>query len=170
MIYATLFFTLLIGVYLIGRKLKRNLLPEIIIGFLLGLNWEIYSAHEWVYNSSKFIMINVGIETVPLGVVIAWSGSLATTMLLVYEVMKFFKLKSKFAFLIVGWFALFFVGLATELVGYYCNFWNYAVKFDLYFWPTALPLRIIIGWITIGTFNLATIKFYRDCVESKIKL
>jgi hypothetical protein len=169
MIYAVIFCILLIGLYLISRTLKRNLLPEIIISFLIGLNWEIYSAHEWVYDHSKLIMINVGIETIPLDVVIAWSVVLSAVILIVYETMKILNRTSKFAFLVIGCLVLFFVGFAIELVGYYGSFWTYTVKSDLYLWPTAIPLRIVIGWITLGTINLATIKFYRGYVEKKIR-
>jgi len=130
MIYAVIFCILLVGLYLIGRIVKRNLLPEIIISFLIGLNWEIYSAHEWVYNRSKLIMIDVGIEIIPLDVVIAWSVVLSAVILLVYEIMKILNRTSKFAFLVIGWLALFFVGFAIELVGYYGSFWSYIRCFD----------------------------------------
>jgi hypothetical protein len=160
---------LLIGIYLIGIKKDRNLLPEIIIGFLIGVNWEIYSAHEWAYDSSKFIMINLGIETIPLDVIIAWSGVQAAILLIVSEMMKLLKKRSKFVFLIFGWIALFFAGLTIEFVGYYGGFWYYSVITELSLWPTSIPLRIIFGWIVLGTCNLATILFYRDYVEKKIQ-
>lgn len=168
MIYTIFFLALLVCVYVIGRALKRNLLPEIIIGLLVGLTWEIYSAHEWIYDSSKLVMINLWIETIPLDVVIAWGASLAATMLLVYEIMKLLKARNKFSFLIIGWLALFIVGLCIELVGYYGGFWGYTVKSNLFFWPTKLPLRIVVGWVTLGTFNIATIKLYRDDLEKEI--
>lgn len=169
MIYVLLFLAFLVGVYIIGRLRGRNLLPEIVISLLIGLNWEIYSAHEWVYNSSKLLMVNVWIETIPLDVVIAWGASLAATILVVYELMALFKTKSRLAFLLSSWVALFFVGLVIELVGYYGNFWGYTVKSEILLWPTAIPLRVVFGWVTLGTYNLASISFYRDWVEKKIK-
>lgn len=170
MIYVLIFLVLLIGVWLTGKLLKRNLLPEIIIGTLIGLNWEIYSAHEWVYESSKFVMIDLLIETIPLDVVIAWGASMAVIMLLVYEIMELLKTENKFMFLIIGWLVLFIIGFSIELVGYYGGFWSYSIKSNLTFWPTEIPLRIVFGWVTLGTCNLATIKFYREVVEKKLKL
>jgi hypothetical protein len=136
---------------------------------LIGLSWEIYSAHEWVYNSTKLVMVNLWIETISADVVIAWGAALSATIMIVYELMDALKTKSKFVFLVAGWLALFAVGLAIEVIGYYGNFWNYTVKSEILFWPTLLPLRIVFGWVALGTYNLASISFYRDWVEKKLK-
>jgi len=68
------------------RARGRNLLPEIIIGMMIGLGWEMYSAHEWVYNSSKLVMIDLWIETYLWDV--SYVGRVARCSdIIVYEIM-----------------------------------------------------------------------------------
>jgi hypothetical protein len=170
MIYSLVFAAILASVYLLGRIRKMDLLPEMIIGFTIGLSWEVYSANEWVYDPSKLTMLNLWISTIPFEIVVAWGASLAATILAVNEIMKRFKTTSKLSFLLSGWIILFVFGALIEIIGYYNGFWGYTVKSDLWLWPTAIPLRIMLGWVTLGTCYLASIMFYRDTVKKGFSL
>lgn len=157
--------------YFISKKFwKKDLTGELIIGFFLGLFWEILTNEAWNYDVSRMITLYVGKAEIPLEIVMGWSFVLATSVLATELMQKKLKWHGKVSFFVLGIVSIFLIGFATEVIGINTNVWTYPDNRGVYqFGPVLLPLRVAFGWMFFGVIFLTTIKYYHHVIESELE-
>ena len=161
-------FSFLIIVYFIGKKFRKNLIGELIIGLILGLVWEIVTGRMWLYDVNKLIVFYVLGNEISVAVVIAWSVVLTASALFTWLLQKnIFKKINDMTYFVSGLISIPLICITAELIGYKAGLWRYYFTDNLV--PLLnLPAYVIGAWFLLGTIFLATIKVYEDEIEKKI--
>jgi hypothetical protein len=153
---------------LVGRLFKKNLIPEIIIGFAVGVSWEMVTAPLWIYNTNMLTAFYIEGQEIPIEVVLLWASTLSflsLTIGLMYE--KIFEktrkltfLSSLILFLVVGWL--------IEYIGTQYGFWSYSWdnKVNIF----SVPVVVLYGWVFESTLYVSTIQLYRKDIENLIRI
>ena len=81
-------FSLLLIVYFVGKKFRKNLTGEVIIALIIGLVWEIVTGHMLLYDIKKLIVFYVLGNEIPIAVIFAWSVVLTSSALLTWFLQK----------------------------------------------------------------------------------
>jgi len=169
MLWTVLSFVLLLIVYFIGKKFRKNLTGEVIIALIIGLVWEIVTGRMWLYDIKKLIVFYILGNEIPIALVIAWGAVLTATVLLTWLLQKkIFKKVNDITYFVGGLISILLICITAESIGYNAGLWTY------YFTENILPLVnlpvYIISWcFFFGTVFLATIKVYEDEIEKRIK-
>lgn len=160
---------LLVVIYFIGRFLKKNIVGVIIIGLIIGLIFEIQVAPMFLYDTKKLpYYFIVGVEAIPISIILAWSCTLSSCILLI-EIIK--KIRSEEItngkYFFYGLISLAITGVPLEFIGYYTGLWSYTYTENL-FLIGGVPWPAIIGWFFFGTVFLSTIKLYEGILKEKM--
>ena len=168
MIYLVLSLLSIPLVFLVGRLFKKNLIPEIIIGFAVGVSWEMVTAPLWIYNTNMLTAFYIEGQEIPIEVVLLWASTLSflsLTIGLMYE--KIFEktrkltfLSSLILFLVVGWL--------IEYIGTQYGFWSYS--WDLKVNIFSVPVVVLYGWVFESTLYVSTIQLYRKDIETLLRI
>ncbi len=70
-------------VFLFGRLFGRNLVPEIVLGFAIGVSWEVVTGPLWAYNPAMLTIFYVEGQEIPLEVLLLWSATLSSFSLVI---------------------------------------------------------------------------------------
>ena len=62
----------LVLIWFTGKALKRNLLPEMILGLIIGFSWELTTAPMWNYNISNLTLFYIEGQEISLDVTLLW--------------------------------------------------------------------------------------------------
>ena len=168
MFWTILTFSLLVVVYFVGKKFRKNLTGEIIIALFIGLFWEIVTGRMWVYDIKKLIVFNIIGNEIPVAVVFAWGVVLSASTLFSWLLQKnIFKKMNDITYFIGGLISIILICITSELIGYNTGLWEY--YFGGILIPILnLPVYVLGAWFFFGTVFLATIKVYEDEIEKRI--
>ena len=155
-------------VFLLGRLFKKNLIPEIIIGFAVGVSWEIVTAPLWIYNANTLTLFYVEGQEIPLEVLLLWSSGLSflslTINLMHEEILKKTRkltfLSSLILFLAAGWL--------IEYVSTQYGFWSYSWAFKVSIF--SVPVVVLYGWIFESALYVSAIQLYRKDIENLLRI
>jgi hypothetical protein len=151
-------------VWLIGILFKRNLLPEIILGLIIGFSWELTTAPLWNYNPNTLTLFYVEGEDLSLEVITFWGSVLALLSLMIEFMQKnIFKKSNNATFFFSSLILFVFVGWVIEYVGINYNFWSYSWRFSNFIF--GIPVVVMYGWVFASILYMPALKFYRDDVE-----
>ena len=155
-------------VWLIGILFKRNLLPEIILGLIIGISWELTTAPLWNYNPNSLTLFYIEGEDLSFEVIIFWGAVLALLSFMVEFIQKnVFKKSNNLTFLFSSLILFVFVGWVIEYVGINYNFWSYSWRFSNFIF--GIPVIVIYGWAFASILYMPTLKFYRNDIEGILR-
>jgi len=154
-------------IYIIGKGLKKNMIGSLFLGIIIGLMFEIQVAPMFLYNTEKLTYyFVVGVEAIPISIILAWCCTLNTCILLI-EIIKKIKSEEKITngkYFFYGLISLLITGVLLEFIGHHLGLWSYTYTEGL-FLITGVPWPAILGWFFFGTVFLATIKVYEKGIN-----
>jgi len=160
MIFLALTVISLILVWIIGRIFKKNLIPEIVLGLLIGLSWEITTAPMWNYNTNVLTVFYIESQEISLDVIFLWGVTLTVSSLVIIFMQKrIFKKTNYKTFLLSTIIVFVIVGWLIEYIGSTYGFWTYLWDYRMYLFDT--PVITLYGWCFCGILYMSTIKFLR---------
>ncbi len=175
MVYA-IFLTTLVAIVLLffaARKFfKKDLTGELLIGFFLGLFWEILTNQSWNYDTTRMITLFLGRAEIPIEILMGWSFVLAASILATEIIQKFTKHYGKLSFFAIGIFCIFAIGFSTEIIGINTGMWTYPENVDsgmYYIGEIAIPTKVSFGWMFFGMLFLIVTKYYHHVVERYVE-
>ena len=133
---------------------EKNLLGEVILGFIVGLVWEIATEPLWDYNDYMFSLYIY--NDVPLAVVLGWVVVFMVSSIIADYLCE--RVKNNFIATVTS---IFIVGSLLEIVGVYLGLWTYTNTFTL--------TKVIVGWAMAGGFMLWMVRSFDEYVEDKIR-
>lgn len=137
------------------ERLKVNLLGECVLGLLAGFVWEMTTEPLWIYNLGAPMLFIW--KDVPLGIILSWAFVLMFASLVSRYMVKRFSLV-KLKKILADAVAILLVAVSFEALGHYVfGFWEYAIPDPF--------IKVIVGWVVIGTFLLAFIDKYDEEIE-----
>ncbi|HLC39277.1 MAG TPA: hypothetical protein VJJ76_00145 [archaeon] len=151
----------LVLIWFIGKALKRNLLPEMILGLIIGFSWELTTAPLWNYNISNLTLFYIEGQEISLDVILLWGSTLGALSLIIEFMQKMlFKKSNKLTFLLSGIISFIVVGWAIEFLGTTYGFWTYSWDFNLHI--LGVPVIVLYGWAFASVLYMSTIKIYAN--------
>lgn len=162
----------ILALYFGAKKFfKKDLTGELIVGFFLGLFWEILTNESWNYDTTRMITFFIGKAEIPLEILMGWSLVLAASILTTEIMQKKFKWHGKLSFFVLGLISIFALGFATEIIGVNTGMWTYPDNRGVYqVGSLILPIRVVGGWFYFGIIFLTVIKFYEHALEKNLEL
>jgi len=135
-------------VYYLAKQRKINLLGELVIGFFIGLCWELAFEPAFDYSTTIFSLFIY--KDVPLAVVLGWALCLMIASLAVDYLSD---LPEAVSIPLSAWG----IGLMLEVLGVFTGMWTYT--------PVALPLSVVFGWLIVGSTFLWIARALDDYIE-----
>ncbi len=137
------------------ERLKVNLLGECVLGLLAGFVWEMTTEPLWIYNLEAPVLFIW--KDVPLGMILSWAFVLMLASLVSRYMAERFSLV-KLKKILADAAAILLVAIPLEALGHYVfGFWEYATPDPF--------IKVIVGWVVIGTLLLEFIDKYDEEIE-----
>lgn len=169
MIFLILTVISLVLILTIGKALKRNLLPEMILGLIIGFSWEITTAPIWNYNINNLTLFYIDGQEISLEVILLWGATLAALSLVIEHMQKMiFKKVNNLTFLLSGIVSFTAVGWLIEYVGITYGFWTYSWDYSIR--VLGVPLVVLYGWTFASVLYMSTIKIYSNSIRKALKI
>jgi len=161
MIFLILSLISLFLILVIGKAFKKNLIPEIVLGLLVGLCWEITTAPLWNYNTTVFMVFYVENQEIPLDVILLWGAVLASASSAIdFMQRKIFKKINYKAFLLSTFMVFLVVGWLIEFTGTTYGFWKYSWSYNIFL--LGVPVIPLCGWVFSGILYKSAFNFLRN--------